>query len=77
MRHSVLSSPPRSATSRLVLSGVYVLSAVAGLVYGTTAHQVLAAVLLVAGLAGTLSVRAVRRSGLPRRASLAEGRRHA
>ncbi|MFI6208141.1 hypothetical protein ACIBAI_17350 [Streptomyces sp. NPDC051041] len=76
MRHSVASAPSRRAVARPVLSGVYALSAVVGLAYGGPAHQALAAVLLVAALAGPLSAKAVRRPGPPRGGSL-PGRRHA
>jgi hypothetical protein len=59
-----------------VLSGLYALSAVVGLVHGGPVHRALAAVLLITALAGLLSAKAVRRSGPPRGRPL-PGRRHA
>ncbi|KAF3469066.1 hypothetical protein [Streptomyces sp. Tu 3180] len=76
MRHSVVPAPPRPPVTRLVLSGLYTLSAVVGLVCGGPAHRILAAVLLTAALAGLLSARAVRRPEPPRHVP-ASRRRHA
>ncbi|MEV5428148.1 hypothetical protein [Streptomyces sp. NPDC052701] len=76
MRHSVVSAPPRHAVTRLVLSGLYALSAVVGLLYGGPTHQALAVVLLITALAGLLSAKAARRPGPPRGGPL-PGRRHA
>ncbi|MGV4890596.1 hypothetical protein ACSR0Z_29105, partial [Streptomyces viridosporus] len=76
MRHSVVSAPSRPPATRLVLSGLYALSAVVGLVCGGPMHRSLAAVLLITALAGLLTAQAVCRPG-PSRGGPAPGRRHA
>ncbi|MGC3000659.1 hypothetical protein ACPF8X_20440 [Streptomyces sp. G35A] len=76
MRHSVLFAPPRHPVNRLLLSGLYGLSAVVALVHGGPVHQALATVFLITALAGLLSAKAVRRSG-PSRGRGLPGRRHA
>ncbi|MFI8193447.1 hypothetical protein ACIF8T_32520 [Streptomyces sp. NPDC085946] len=76
MRHSVASAPPRHMGTRLVLSGLYALSAVVGFVHGGPTHRALAVVLLITALVALLSTKPVRRSGPPRSGPL-PGRRHA
>lgn len=76
MRHPAASAPPRRPVNRLLLSGLYALSAVVALVHGGPVHQALAAVFLITALAGLLSARTARRSRPSRGGSL-PGRRHA